>query len=307
MIANFPTIETLVQVGISLNQLLILRYVNKDFYKIINITTLPVLVKNLKHDNYNKLLDFLTNEQLSDIELAIVKGLIKNPLINVNAYNHKALLYASRNGYLDIVRLLLEYGNYPDGEHMAFVSASMNGHLDVVRLLLEYGVNPWSWNNSRAIVMASSNGHLDIVRLLLEYGRPEPVRGYWAIVKASANGHLEIVELLLTHGVDPIGYNDEDYYDEDYYDNEPIRCASHGGHADIVRLLLKYGANPKSKYYEAIRSASYRGHVDVVRILLKYGVDRTALDTSIRFASEYGHSEVVRILLEYSPDPTDEH
>jgi ankyrin repeat protein len=46
--------------------------------------------------------------------------------------------------------------------------ASYNGRIDVVKLLLKYGAN--AQFNGRALNWASIHGHLDIVKLLLEHG-----------------------------------------------------------------------------------------------------------------------------------------
>jgi len=76
--------------------------------------------------------------------------------------------------------------------------ASGNGHLEVVRLLLsDPRVDP-SVNNNYAIRRASENGHTKIVRLLLVDPRVDPsANNNYAIRRASGNGHLEVVRLLL--------------------------------------------------------------------------------------------------------------
>lgn len=77
--------------------------------------------------------------------------------------------------------------------------ASENGHLAVVELLLKHGADCTASDNY-AIRWASYNGHLAVVELLLKHGADCTADNNYAIFRASANGHLAIVELLHKHG-----------------------------------------------------------------------------------------------------------
>ena len=61
----------------------------------------------------------------------------------MNNGSETALMLASTNGHLEVVRLLLQSGAYKDlamtHAETALMLASTNGHLEVVRLLLESG------------------------------------------------------------------------------------------------------------------------------------------------------------------------
>ena len=90
-----------------------------------------------------------------------------------------ALLDASKNGYIEIVKRLLENGadvNHQDGYGLtALMYASKNGHIEVVRLLLENGakVDIQSTRGRTALMYASWGGHIghiEIVRALLAAG-----------------------------------------------------------------------------------------------------------------------------------------
>jgi hypothetical protein len=112
-----------------------------------------------------------------------------------------ALHWASRNGHLDTVRLLLENDAVVDGKNnngdTALHWASRNGHLDTVRLLLEKdGKNK---TGDTALHLASRNGHLETVRLLWEKGAAVEVKnekGETAVDVAKANGHSKVVTML---------------------------------------------------------------------------------------------------------------
>jgi ankyrin repeat protein len=105
---------------------------------------------------------------------------------------------ACENGQLDIVKDLLSKCVDPsDCNNAAICWASHNGHLEVVKLLLyDPRVDPSDCNNY-AIRFASINGHYEVVKLLLTDPRVDPSDcNNSAIRWASENGHLEVVKLL---------------------------------------------------------------------------------------------------------------
>jgi hypothetical protein len=63
--------------------------------------------------------------------------------------NDEEVSLASRDGYLEIVRLLLENGaNCTALDNYAIRYASENGHLELVQLLLKHGADCTDYNNS---------------------------------------------------------------------------------------------------------------------------------------------------------------
>jgi len=97
---------------------------------------------------------------------------------NVNArrkyYNDTALIYASENGHIEIVEVLLDngadvnaYNNYGD---TALINASEKGYEEVVDMLLDNGadVNAKNKDGETALMMARENGHKEVVDMLLE-------------------------------------------------------------------------------------------------------------------------------------------
>lgn len=86
-----------------------------------------------------------------------------------------ALMHASANGHLDIVKVLIENGATvdlatPDNKFTALMLASFMGHLDVVRRLLTAGakVNAVATEGMTALMYASMKRHLDVARLLIQ-------------------------------------------------------------------------------------------------------------------------------------------
>ena len=85
-----------------------------------------------------------------------------------------------------------------DKDNYAIRWASYNGHLEVVKVLLkDKRVDPSEYKND-AIQFASRLDHLEVVKALLKDKRVDPsdVDNY-AIREASKYGYLEVVKLLL--------------------------------------------------------------------------------------------------------------
>ncbi len=107
-----------------------------------------------------------------------------------------AVRYAAKNGYLEIVKLLLPVSDPKAYDSLALQRAAEDGPLETVRLLLP--VSDSKAGNSLALRCAAQNGHLEIVKLLLKGSDPKAY-GSLALRAAAKQGHLEIVDLLLPH------------------------------------------------------------------------------------------------------------
>jgi ankyrin repeat protein len=108
-----------------------------------------------------------------------------HPVNIQNNYDNTALIIASRNGYKEIVELLLDCKyidiNTPKGIHpvniknnydtTALIVASRNGNIDIVKLLLKQpgiDINLQDNYGFTALIYASRNEYIDIVKLLLK-------------------------------------------------------------------------------------------------------------------------------------------
>jgi ankyrin repeat protein len=79
--------------------------------------------------------------------------------------------------------------------------ASQNGHIEVVKLLLEKGANIHA-DDDFSLRIASQQGHLEVVKLLIENGANVNAQDDYSLRWASQNGHIEVVKLLLENGAD---------------------------------------------------------------------------------------------------------
>jgi hypothetical protein len=138
-----------------------------------------------------------------------VTDLLKNKVnVDTRAKENSwtALIWASRRGHTDIVKLLLDNGanvNFtPYSGVSALHLASKYGHTDIVKLLLnrQSNVNAKTAGGFTALITASEQGNIDIVTLLLQ----EPLidvnvattSGRTALIWASEKGHTNVVKLL---------------------------------------------------------------------------------------------------------------
>jgi ankyrin repeat protein len=83
---------------------------------------------------------------------------------------HSHIVFSSKKGYIEIVKLLLNDQRFDPSEkcNWAIQLASEHGHFEVVELLLKDSrVDPSDWNNT-AILKALNSKHLNIIKLLWE-------------------------------------------------------------------------------------------------------------------------------------------
>ena len=96
--------------------------------------------------------------------------------------------------------------------------ASSEGHIDIVRILLEHGADADAHNKFGLTVLTSASykGHTEIVQILLEYGAnvdacydvddddaDDDDVDKTALMAASLKSHFNIVQLLIKHGANP--------------------------------------------------------------------------------------------------------
>jgi ankyrin repeat protein len=177
----------------------------------------------------SEMIKSIRNNDVAQVKLLLLSD-------SIDLIDDNPISCASSRGFTEIVQLLLNDGRADptDDSNYALYIASKNGHIEVVRLLLQWSsgtkrVDPTADDNC-AIRIASENGHIEIVLLLLQDPRVDPsADGNQAIRYASENGHVEVVRLLL----------EDPRVDPSVRDNYAIMMASKNGHVDVVQLLLQ--------------------------------------------------------------------
>ena len=257
-----------------------------------------------------------------------------------NRQDQNALMFAAAGGHLAVVVFLIDSGadvntlgflySYEYGPFTPLMWAAYNGQLDVVNLLLEYGdIIRISGSPGFALGWAAYRGHLDVVNLLLEYGvQLNPGRllgkkrgsGTTALMLAAYGGHLEVVRFLLENGADIHVYTAKwlsvqtglgtIYFQE--IGGNALMLAIDQGHAEVVRLLLEhwmweYSADGRDDYGQtALMYAASAGDLEMARLMLENGapvnVQTDVGTTALMFAAAFGHAEMVRFLVENGAD-----
>ena len=159
---------------------------------------------NYETSAYDLLWKGLVTNDLFLVKMAISKDpsqIEAKKAVNLSI-NYTPLLYSSHNGYLEIVKFLVENrANIHADDDDALRLASGVGHLEVVKYLVEHGANIHA-ENDEALRMSSRFGHLEVVKYLVRMGAGSwRVRTYndEALGSASSNGHLEVVKFLVKH------------------------------------------------------------------------------------------------------------
>ena len=199
--------------------------------------TVKTIITDLlsEQDEYtNKIMqDIFYNLCKNNCHYKCVKLLIESEKIDVIAYNY-ALIYALKNGYIEIVKLCIISGkvDITTQDNYAIRYACEYGHIEVVKILIDSGKVDVTAQNNYAIRYACEHGYVEVVNLLLSTKKVDISAQYnHAICYASSNGHLEVVRLLLSTG----------NVDVTARDNFAIKYASYNGHLEVVKLLLLTG------------------------------------------------------------------
>ena len=192
------------------------------------------------------------------------------------------LMIASDLGHVAIIEtLLVKYNNDPNVQNKAgwnaIMFASRNGHLQVVELLLKESCDPNLRNNEgwTALMLACQNGCLHIVELLLKKNADPNVcsnTGWTPLLLASMNGHSNVVVVLLQYKANP--------HIEVRKHLDSFTIATIEGNTDVVKTFL----NHSKIRFESLSMGWYYacqfGHVPII-ILLSNRVDIVSDQTSL--------------------------
>ncbi|CAE7351220.1 ANKRD17 [Symbiodinium sp. CCMP2592] len=213
---------------------------------------------------------------------------------------------ACGQGHREIVRLLMSYHPEDWAAYGGLTDASRNGHVEVVRLLLEADANlPLGLSMTRdeygfALVGASEKGHSKVVALLLEAlpvaaARERQARLNWdlgwgfyyelALKMSCRKGFAEVAQLLLQARSTASSRA------------AALREAARKCNAEVAHILLMAGVTRKVRE-RTLYKAAKRGHAAIASILVDAGVTAEGSAAALLKAAGRGHLEVVRVLSE---------
>jgi len=184
-----------------------------------------------------------------------------------------ALYMGSSRGDVEVMRALFNHGADPnaechDNEHYDVVKstpllfASKNGRLEIARVLLENvaDVN-YKDNEGRSLLqIASRHPFNGLARLLLDQGANPSApdhHGTTALHDASYHGRITVIVLLLEHSAN-VNFRNKS-------GRTPLHDAAECGHVEAAKLLLDHGADVNSQTgdrWTALHLAAYNGFVE---------------------------------------------
>jgi serine/threonine-protein phosphatase 6 regulatory ankyrin repeat subunit B len=156
----------------------------------------------------------------------IVKILLEHSTVDINhqSYynNYTPIMYASCQGYIDIVQTIIEHGpdiNISTSNGMTALmlacSSQYHGSDEIVSMLLAYGtsnalhkldINAMNTYKATALHLACKSKHKDIIHTLLNHGVNVNMKdhvGFTPIaITCKCGGNLEIAKLLIEYGAD---------------------------------------------------------------------------------------------------------
>ncbi len=182
--------------------------------------------------------DFFRAVNVDDVDAVrdlLARGFDPNA---VDSKGNSALYLALRYQSLKVARLLIDDPHIhldqlnPAGEN-ALMIASLQGDLDIVKLMVAKGaeINKPGWT---PLAYAASKGHTDVVRFLLDHSAyidAAAPNGTTPLMMAAYFGYGSTVDALLDAGADPrlknaFGYN-------------AANLAMQRGHADIAKTIAR--------------------------------------------------------------------
>ena len=165
-----------------------------------------------------------------------------------NGEGSTPLLTACTHGRTEVVQALLEHGANPHDEDFTYSTilyATVNGYRDIIVLLLNAGVNINVGNGEywgTPLFIAARFGHIDCLDLLLEQGADIEARnedGYTPLMIACIKKRVDAIERLLQYGANVNAIQE--------YDGESwctvLQHACIAGDLAIVDRLILYGAD----------------------------------------------------------------
>ena len=225
----------------------------------------------------------------------LVKGMTSNGCT--------ALMFASFEGHLDIVQILLQAKAIPDLQNetgdTALLLAAMKGHSDIVQQLLQCGANPNISNNTP---LYAAVYYLSIMKY-----ENDPIKSMECeiIDPGSYEDYLKIIQLLVAQPNVDIVVNTS------VSGCTSLHRASMGGCIDAVKLLLQVSADPNIQTHSVNISNTNLSYLPsnillqphIKPFLLINDFQTMSGFTALMFASLYGHSEIVRLLLNTKAKP----
>ena len=268
----------------------------------------------------------LKNKDINeDLVLAIInnetekaKELIKESEVDArDTYGWTALMYASENGHMEIVKLLLEKGadisirsrkGYRKG-YTALLIAAEKGNANIIEILLNAGADInerinfiLKFKGKSAVEIAHKRGHEKLLELLILRGADltnlkETIIENLIINKIKI-GDMSSCLLIMNNYKVNYKYKDKD-------DNTFLHHAALVDNKELLKEFIKRGCNISLRNingFTALVIALQKGYIDLVKLLIDKGANVNDKEgngmTTLIIASKEAHVEVVKTLID---------
>lgn len=187
-------------------------------------------------------------------------------------HHQETLMIACRQNRIEIVKYLMEQGDYDISDGRAVNAAASAGHAELLQCLFTLGRYPVKEQGDVALFLAAQNGHDAVITVLAEAGvdldAKDQRTGRSAIDAAATNGHESAIRVLLEKGA-RLNYASA-------VDRNALHLAAAGGHPAATRALIESGFpihEPDHWGKTALHYAAESGHQNVAEVLLEKGAD----------------------------------
>lgn len=238
-----------------------------------------------------KLLESVANGDLSAVRQCV------ESVADINAVNkddETALMIASKMGYLEIVKYLVENDFEVNarvlfGDETALILASQYGHLEIVEFLISKGAdkNIQDYSGFTALMWASVRGYFEIVQCLVRYGANANIinRDSWTALEMSKTDEIWEYLSSITDNINK---------------NHALINFAINGNLEKFKYFLEQGANinaTSSCGCTSLMLASKYRYLDILKYLVDNGVDMNIRDRYGKTALNYSRADEIREFL----------
>lgn len=242
----------------------------------------------------------------------IAKLLLQSDKIEADAETKEGaspLYYATHEGYVELVKLLLDSGKVdPNKSYQGctpLLIAILNKKPEIAKLILQYDdldLDKANDAGATPLYAAVQEGYTELVKLLLDSKKVDPNKSYHTytpLLKAILKKKPEIAKLILE-------YEDLDLDKASDSGLTPLYAAAQEGYTELVKVLMDSGKvdpNKTFKHHTPLLNALLNGRLETVKLLLEYGnVDPNIANdegvTPLHVAAQEGYTEFVKLVLD---------